>query len=168
MHEYAVAAGHVGVVRDRGADRGEPGLAEPAAELAVERPDDGGDRVGFEAGRRRVKLGDPHGRNLLDLNILCWHGALHLDDPEPRLDLGQPGAVGGDLRLQLSSAQPQHPVQHVDAELLLHHHAHLIQGEAEVLQRDDPVESGELAGRVEAVAAGWVDIGQGRSSPVAS
>jgi hypothetical protein len=32
-------------------------------------------------------LCDADGRDPLDLDVVDWHGALQLDDPEPRLDL---------------------------------------------------------------------------------
>jgi hypothetical protein len=62
-----------------------------------------------------------------------------------------------DRRLQLGLAQPQHPAQLFGADLLVQHGAHLVEGEAEIFQRDDAVEPRKLAGLIEPVAAGRVD-----------
>jgi hypothetical protein len=111
----------------------------------------------LEAGRGRGELGHPDRRDALDLDVVGGHGALPLDDLESRLDLGQPRRVGGQLGLQFGLAQPQHAAQLLGADLLVQHRPDLVQAEAEILQRDDAVEPGQLAGRVEAVAAGRVD-----------
>jgi hypothetical protein len=105
-------------------------------------------------------LRDPDGRDPLDLDVVGWHGALHLDDLEPRLDLRQPGCVRGDLGLQFGLAQSQHSAQLPGADLLIQNRAHLLEGEAEILQGNDAVEPRELTGLVEPVAAGRVDLGR--------
>ena len=46
-----------------------------------------------------VSSSHPDRRDPLDLDVVGWHGALHLDDPEPRLDLSQPGGIGGNRRI---------------------------------------------------------------------
>jgi hypothetical protein len=65
------------------------------AQFCIQRLDDRGDGGRFEAGRGRGELGHPDGGDLLDLDVVGGHGALPLDDLESRLDLGQPGRVGG-------------------------------------------------------------------------
>jgi hypothetical protein len=93
----------VGNVR---AGTSQSGSVEPSAQFAVERPDDGSDGPGLEARCGGGELCDPYPRDAFDLDVVCRHGALTLDDSEPRLDLRQPGRVGRDLRLQLGPPQP--------------------------------------------------------------
>jgi hypothetical protein len=76
---------------------------------------------------------------------------------EPGLDLAQPGRVLVEFLFQLGAPEREPAAQLLDrdpAEQL----ACLGQGEAEVLERDDPVELAELAGRIAAVAGLRIDL----------
>lgn len=55
--------------------------------------------------------------------------------------------------------QPEHPAQFRRADLLGQDRLDLRQGEAEVLQRDDAVQVGELSGVVEAIPVDRVHAG---------
>jgi hypothetical protein len=79
---------------------------------------------------------------------------------QPRLDPGQPGRLGLDLSVDLGPAQLEHPAQFRRADLLGQDRLHLTEGEAEVLQGNDAVQLGELAGLVKAVPAGRVHAGR--------
>ncbi|GHG40523.1 hypothetical protein GCM10018980_14860 [Streptomyces capoamus] len=89
---------------------------------------------------------------------------LALDRSEPRLDLDQPCFRGGHGGRQFGPPQPQHAAQFLDAYLPLDDVPHLPKGEAEVLERDDAVQAGELGGGVVAVAAGGVDVGRAQQA----
>jgi hypothetical protein len=80
-----------------------------------------------------------------------------LDEPEPRLDAGQPGRTAGELVLELRLPQPQHAAQLLRGQLRVEDLADLLQAEAEILERDDAVQPGELVGRVEPVPGRLVD-----------
>ncbi|KAF0791855.1 hypothetical protein P405_11065 [Streptomyces sp. FR-008] len=92
------------------------------------------------------------------------HVPLALDRSESRLDLDQPGVGGGHRVLQLGPAQPQHAPQLPGVDLLVHDVADLLKGEAEFLERDDPVEAGELGRGVVAVAVGGIDAGRAQQA----
>ena len=63
-----------------------------------------------------------------------------------------------DLGLELGLPQPQHGPQLVAGELLVDDGPHLLQPQAEVLQRDDPVQPAQLAGPVIPVAGVRIDV----------
>ncbi len=157
--DHGVAVGGIGVVGEGGAGRGQAGAGQPVDQVGEQGREDRGDVLGGVAGGGGDQLRDPHGGDGLDHNVVGGHVSLVFDGAEPRLHPGQPGGVGRDRRREFRSAQPQHAAQLVDADLLVDEGAHLREGEAEVFEGDDPVESGELAGVVEAVAAGRVDPG---------
>ena len=52
--------------------------------------------------------------------------SLPLDDPEPRLDPGQPVPIGRDALGQLGPAQPQHAAQLARVDLVVEDQAHLV------------------------------------------
>ena len=68
------------------------------------------------------------------------------------------GAPAG-ARPRAPSQQLEHPAKFRRAHLLRQDRLHLLQAEAEVLQRDDAVQLGELARLIETVAAGRIDAG---------
>ncbi|CAD5959058.1 protein of unknown function [Streptomyces sp. KY75] len=142
---------------------GDPGTGGPDAgalqereELLVQRTDHRPDVLRLVARGDPGQLGHPDRGNGLDHNVVGRHVPLALDRPEPRLDLGQPRRRGRHRLRQLRPAQPQHPAQLLRAHPLVQDVPHLLEREAEVLERDDPVEPGELGGAVEAVAGGGV------------
>lgn len=80
------------------------------------------------------------------------------------LDVGQPVGRGRHLGGELGTPQPQHAAQLLDPEVVVDDAAHLVQGEAELLERDHPVEARELHGCVGAVAGPLVGP-RGRQQP---
>jgi hypothetical protein len=82
-----------------------------------------------------------------------------LDHPESCRHAGESGRVGRQLGLQLGTPQAQHPAQLGDVHPVVEDREDLLEGEAEVLERDDPVEPAQLFGVVEPVPAGRVDRG---------
>ena len=62
------------------------------------------------------------------------------------------------MRERSSVRRSRSTAQLLRAHLVVDHRAHLGEGEAEVLERDDPVEPGELRGLVRAVAGGRVHV----------
>lgn len=128
-------------------------------QLVVERADDPADGLRLEARGDCGQLRHPDGGDALDDNVVRGHVALALDRSEPRLDLNQPRSRCRHRGLQFGAPQPQHPAQFPGADLLVHDVADLLESESEVLERDDPVQAGELSGGVVAVTAGRVDMG---------
>src|SRR5690606_32264538 len=94
--------------------------------------------------------------NTLDDDVR-GHETLRFDHPESRLDPGQPRRVFGYLGGQLRAAEPQHAVQLLRPYLLLEDLPHLFEAEAEILERDQPVEPGQLSYVVVAIAGDRVD-----------
>ncbi len=70
-----------------------------------------------------------------------------------RFDAAQPLLFLSDVLCKLCSAEPQHPPQLVDRQVLGKDLPDLFQGEAHVTQRHDPVQLAQLADAVKAVAA---------------
>jgi hypothetical protein len=140
------------------------GPVESLHELVVQRLDDRSDRFRLEAVGLAGDLGDPYSGDSLDLDVVGRHGALLLDESEPRLDLAQPGRIGVDPRLQVGPPQPQHAAQLVGGDLVVEDRTHLLEREPEILERDDPVEPGQLAGGVRAIAGDGIDV-RGREQP---
>lgn len=155
---------HVLVVRDPGAEPGDPGGLQATAQLVVQGPDDRADVLRGEARGDRAQFRDPNGGDLLDDDVLGGHASLALDGLEPRADLGEPCPCLRQGRFELGLAQTQHAPQFVRVDLLVEDRADLFQGEAEVLERNDAVEQGELVRRVEAVARVRVDPGRAQQS----
>jgi hypothetical protein len=103
----------------------------------------------------------------LDGDVVGGHGSLALDDPEPGLDVREPGRVGRDLVLEFGLAQFEHAAQFLGGDVLVGDLLHLLQGETEFLQRDDAVEPRELSGRMDRYPLDGSTCA-GRSSPIAS
>ncbi|OEJ21293.1 hypothetical protein AS594_37430 [Streptomyces agglomeratus] len=142
--------------------RRDPRRVQTPEQLVIERSDDGADVLGFEARGGRGQLRHPHRRDALDDGVIRGHVPLTLDRPEPRLDLDQPRRRRGHRGLQLGPPQPQHGAQFLGGDLFVQDVLDLLEGQAEVLERDDAVEAGQLGGRVVAVAGGRVDVGRRR------
>jgi hypothetical protein len=124
VHQHATA-GRVVIPGQGRADHRHPGLVQVGAEPVVQRLDDRADRGRLEAAGHPVGVRDPDRGQGLDLDVLAGHCTLRLDDPEPRLDLAQPGLVRVDARAQLGPPQPQHPAQLLRADLVVDDRAYL-------------------------------------------
>jgi len=159
-HDGAVAGRRVLVVREGRARRADARAGHQAHELAVQRLDDRRDGLRLVPRGGAGQLTDPDRREALDDDSVDRHAGLVLDAQQPRLDPGQPGRLGLNAIKDLGPAQLEHPAQFGRAHLLGQDGLHLAEGEAEVFQRDDAVQLGELAGLVEAISAGRVDAGR--------
>jgi hypothetical protein len=126
----------------------------------VERLDDRRDRLRLISRGHAGELGHPDRREALDDHSVGRHPGLVLDRHQPRLDPGEPGRLGLDPGLDLRPAQLEHPAQFGRGHLLLEDRLHLLQGEAELLERDDAVQLVQLARLVEAVPRVRVDAGR--------
>lgn len=71
----------------------------------------------------------------------------------------QSGGVGHDLLFELGLPQPEHAAQLLGGEVRVEDLLHLLKAETQFLQRDDPVEPGQLADRVGPVPGRPVDLG---------
>ena len=106
------------------------------------------------------QLPHPDRRKALDHHPVDRDTALVLDGQQARLDPGQPGRLGLNAIKDLGSAQLEHAAQLGRADLFGQDRLHLLQGEAEVLQRDDAVQLGQLPGLVEAVPVDSINAGR--------
>lgn len=115
------------------------------------------DRLRREIGNHGATFGDPHRRNRFDHDLIGRHDALPFDNPEPRLDPGEPVLVGGYLLFELGAAQDQHAAHVGAGDRVVQESADLVQREPELFQRDDPIQSRQLTDLVEAVPADGID-----------
>lgn len=145
------------VVRDRRACRHHPGGAEALHQLLEQRLDDRPDVLAVVAPRERGQFGDADGGDRFQDDVFGVHVTLFLDETEPRFDADQPGRALLEFCLELSATEPEHAAQLLRTELRLDDLAHLLQGEPEILQGDDPVQPAELVSRVVAIPGGVVD-----------
>src|SRR5690349_3468467 len=159
VHDDA-ALGLVLVVRDGRTGRRDVGAGQAAPHVVVERLDDRRDGLWFVARGYTRQFGYPDRREALDDDPFGRHPGSVLDRQQPRLDPGEPGRLGLDAGLDLRPAQPEHAAQFRRADLLREDRLHLLQGEAEVLERDDAVQLVELARLVEAVPGSRIDAGR--------
>jgi hypothetical protein len=156
VHEDLVVLG-VLVVRDRRTGRHHAGRAESVEQLAEQRLDDRADVLPVVALGEGAELGDPGRGDAFQDDVVGGHVTFLLDQPEPRLDTEQPGRALGQLLLELCLPQPQHAAQFLRGQLGVDDLVHLLQAEAEILERDDPVQPAELVRRVVAVPGRLVD-----------
>jgi hypothetical protein len=146
-HDGAVSARRVLVIRDARARPGDVGAGNPLPQVPVQRLDDRRYGLWLIACGRACQLTHPDGREAPDHHPAVRHPGLVLDREQPRFHPGEPGRLGLDLSPDLSPAQLEHPAKFRRAHLLAEDRLPLLQREAEVLQRDDPVQLGEWLAR---------------------
>ena len=156
----AVAVRGVLVVRDGRARRADARAGHQLPQVAVQRLDDRGDGLRLVPRGGAGQLPHPDRREALDHHPVDRDAGLVLNGQQARLDPGQPGRLVLDVSVDLGPAQLQHAAQLGRADLFGQDGLHLAQGEAEVLQRDDAVQLGQLSGLVEAVSGRSVDGGR--------
>jgi hypothetical protein len=114
---------------------------------AVQRLNDRRDGVGLISRRRAGQLSNPDLRQGLDNHSVDRRPGLVLNRHKPRLNPGQTDCLSVDLRADLSPAQPEHPAKFRGAQLVAENRLHLLEGKAELLQRNDAVQVRELSRR---------------------
>jgi hypothetical protein len=155
-HDFVLRA--LLVITRQAPRRRDVGERQPAAQFRAQRPDDRADRLRREPRGDARQLHHPHRGQRLDHNVV--EPALVFDRPQPGLDLREPGRPRGQRGFELRAPQRQHAAHLLDRDLVGQQRRHLLEGEPEVLQRDDPVEPRQLARRVAAVAGRGVDAGR--------
>ena len=103
-------------------------------------------------------LGDMGWLGLLDDDVLHVHVGVPFECSEVRFDSTQAFLFLADGLFDLGLAHPQHAPELLEGRVLFEHDADLFQGEAQVAQGHDAVELAELAGGVEAIPVGRIDL----------
>jgi hypothetical protein len=85
------------------------------------------------------------------------HGFLLVELAQQRFDVVDALFVLGVTLTELVASQTQHRAQLIDAQSVVEHRADIVEGEAEILQHHESVQSGQLRCRVLAVSVDRVD-----------
>src|SRR5215472_9529374 len=145
------------VVRDGRTSWADVGFSDARPEVCVERLDHGRDVLWLVAARRADQFRNSGRSESLDHHAVNGGAAAILNGEQPRFHSGQPSPVSLDLNLDLCLAELEHSAKLRRGYLVGENPSDLVQREAEFLQGNDPIQLGELACAVVAVAGVRID-----------